>query len=79
MYSSTLTSKGQLTVPIELRQALDLHPGDKVVFETKDHKILLSKKKQDITQAFGMYRVSKKISLQDIQKAIEEGYADDSD
>lgn len=79
MYSSTLTSKGQLTVPVELRRALDLHPGDRVVFESIDHKILISKKKQDITQAFGMYRVNKKISLQDIQKAIDKGYAGDSD
>ncbi len=79
MYSSTLTSKGQVTVPAELRQALDLHPGDKVVFEAIDHKLLISKKKEDITQAFGMYRVDKKISLEDIQKAIEAGYADDCD
>ncbi len=63
MYSSTLTSKGQVTVPAELRQALDLHPGDKLVFEIIDHKILISKNKEDITQAFGMYRVNKKISL----------------
>lgn len=28
----------------------------------------------DITQAFGMYKFDKKISLQEIQKAIEEGY-----
>lgn len=33
------------------------------------------KKKEEITQAFGMYRVRKKISLKDIQKAIEEGPA----
>lgn len=79
MHSSTLTSKGQLTIPVELRQALDLHPGDKIVFETLDHKILISKKKEDITQAFGMFRVEKKISLRDIQRAIEQGYADDSD
>lgn len=79
MYSSTLTSKGQLTVPVELRHALNLRPGDKLVFEAVDHKILISKKKQDITHAFGMYHVNKKISLRNIQKAIEEGYTDDSD
>ena len=40
-----------------------------------DYKLLISNKKEDITQAFGMYRVNKKISLKDIQKAIEEGPA----
>lgn len=77
MRDSTLTSKGQVTIPIELRNALDLHPGDSLVFELIDHKVLMSKKKNDITSAFGMYRVDKKISLDDIQKAIEEGYKDD--
>lgn len=78
MHSSILTSKGQVTIPADLRQALDLHPGDTVAFETLDHKILIFKKRDDITHAFGMFKVEKKISLADIQKAIEKGYADDS-
>jgi len=78
MYSSTLTSKGQVTIPADFRQELGLHPGDTVVFELIDNKILIFKKRDDITQAFGMFKVEKKISLTDIQKAIEKGYADDS-
>ncbi|MBS0349946.1 MAG: AbrB/MazE/SpoVT family DNA-binding domain-containing protein [Proteobacteria bacterium] len=77
MYSSTITSKGQVTIPADLRQALDLQPGDKVAFEAIDHKILIFKKKDDISQAFGMFKVEKKILLKDIQKAIEKGYGDD--
>lgn len=30
---STLTSKGQVTLPVELRRALNLKPGDHVVYE----------------------------------------------
>jgi len=78
MQSSTLTSKGQVTIPIDLRKILDLQPGDTVVFEAIDHKVVLSKKRDDITQAFGMYRINKNISLIDIQKSIEKGYTDDS-
>ena len=33
MRSSTLTSKGQVTIPVELRHSLDLHPGDTLLFE----------------------------------------------
>ncbi|MGH9519503.1 MAG: AbrB/MazE/SpoVT family DNA-binding domain-containing protein [Terriglobales bacterium] len=29
---STLTSKGQTTIPRQLRQALELHPGDRLEF-----------------------------------------------
>ena len=28
-----ITSKGQITVPREVRHALGVHPGDKIVFE----------------------------------------------
>ena len=77
MFSSSLTSKGQVTVPVKLRQHLDLHAGDTLVFEQVDSKILIFKQKKDITSAFGLYRVPKKVSQEDIQKAIEEGYTDD--
>jgi len=33
MPTSTITSKGQTTVPKEVREALDLEPGDKLTWE----------------------------------------------
>jgi AbrB family looped-hinge helix DNA binding protein len=78
MNASTLTSKGQVTIPIELRHALNLHAGDHLVFELIDDKIQIFKKKNDITHAFAMYKVNKKVTLDDIQDAIEKGYTDDS-
>lgn len=38
--TSTLTSKGQFTLPAEIRQALDLRPGDELRFELTDEKKL---------------------------------------
>jgi antitoxin PrlF len=32
MYKAKLTSKGQLTLPVEVRKAMGLKPGEKVVF-----------------------------------------------
>lgn len=43
MLASTLTSKGQTTIPAEIRKALNLHPGDVVRFEIKDHKAVITK------------------------------------
>lgn len=43
MLTSTLTSKGQATIPSEIRKNLDLHAGDKVVFEIIDHQVTLRK------------------------------------
>ncbi|MBP6918406.1 MAG: AbrB/MazE/SpoVT family DNA-binding domain-containing protein [Legionellaceae bacterium] len=43
MLTSTLTSKGQATIPSEIRKNLDLHAGDKVVFEIIDHQVIIRK------------------------------------
>jgi AbrB family looped-hinge helix DNA binding protein len=39
----TLTSKGQVTVPKEIREALGASEGDRIVFETEGDRILLRK------------------------------------
>lgn len=43
MLASTLTVKGQTTIPVEVRKALNLEPGDMVAFEVKNHKAILTK------------------------------------
>ena len=35
--------KGQVTIPIEHRRALGLHPGSEVEFETRDDELVLRK------------------------------------
>jgi len=79
MLVSTVTQKGQITIPADLREALKLQPGDKVSFTRKNNKILISKQKNDVTAAFGMLKVKRKVSLKAIQDAIEEGPLDDID
>jgi AbrB family looped-hinge helix DNA binding protein len=39
--SSTISSKGQVTVPIEVRHRLGLKAGDRVVFALEDGRIVL--------------------------------------
>lgn len=41
MLKSTLTSKGQLTIPKEVRQRLNLKPGDRLVFVLEGERISL--------------------------------------
>ena len=40
---STVTQKGQATIPGAIRKELDLHPGDKVAFESVNGKVFLKK------------------------------------
>jgi antitoxin PrlF len=39
---STITSKGQLTVPVEVRRTLGLKQGDKVVFQLEGQEVKLT-------------------------------------
>ena len=41
--TSTLTSKGQITIPKEVREALGITEGDQVVFRVEQHRALLAK------------------------------------
>ena len=40
---STVTSKGQTTLPREVRAALALEPGDRVLYEIEGHAVVLRK------------------------------------
>ncbi len=41
MELAKITSKGQITIPIEIRKKLNLKEGDKVVFITEGDKVVL--------------------------------------
>ena len=46
MATATMTSKGQLTVPKEIRDRLDLKPGDRVeLVPSGDHAVTLRKRR----------------------------------
>lgn len=40
-YQSRLTSKGQTTIPAEIRDYLGLKPGDRIVYTVRDGKVEL--------------------------------------
>jgi AbrB family looped-hinge helix DNA binding protein len=43
-FQSTLTSKGQITLPVELRRRWDLKPGDQIDFSLQeDGRVVLRK------------------------------------
>ena len=44
MAEATLSGKNQIVIPREAREALDLHPGDKVVVVVRSSNVILRKK-----------------------------------
>ncbi len=45
MSEATVTSKGQITIPVDVRTLLALHPGERVVFTTLDDGTVIMRPK----------------------------------
>ncbi len=55
MPSATITSKGQVTIPKEIRDKLRLKPGDILNFEMESvNTVVVTTKKKDYKEAYGM-------------------------
>jgi AbrB family looped-hinge helix DNA binding protein len=52
-YISTITSKGQVTVPVEIRRALGLKSQDKVVFRIVDDRVIVEPLPMTLEEAYG--------------------------
>ncbi len=51
-----LSTKGQLTIPKEFREKLNIHAGDEVILYLKDEKIIVSPKVMHIGMLRGLLR-----------------------
>lgn len=69
---ATMTSKGQITIPKPARDALQLHPGDRVEFILDDDgRLFLLSASKPIGSLKGMLpRPARPVSLEDMDAAI---------
>lgn len=72
--TSTVTQKGQVTLPAPLRNKLDIKPGTKVLFEAEGDYIKLRTVKYSLESAFASVGpLKKKLSLKEIRRiALED-------
>jgi AbrB family looped-hinge helix DNA binding protein len=56
MKAYTITPKGQVTIPAEIREKLKLFPGDKITYEDTAAGILIKPAKKDMTADFGFLK-----------------------
>jgi AbrB family looped-hinge helix DNA binding protein len=76
MAVATLTSKGQTTIPKEIRDLLGLAPGDKLDFVVEsDGRVVLRPATLDVRALRGLLRKKgrKAVSLDEMDRAIAEG------
>jgi AbrB family looped-hinge helix DNA binding protein len=61
MSTATLTSKGQITIPKDVREALALEPGDRLSFELREDGIVeLRAETLDLMSLFGTIKPKKR-------------------
>ena len=67
-----VTSKGQITIPIEIRKMLKAESGDTVTFELKEDGVFMKKGKQPktIQERFAGYNLEK--DKEKIQSAMQD-------
>ena len=70
MQISTITTKGQITIPAALRKRLGLQQGDEVAFVIENGKVVLMPVEKNIEAAFGLVKASQTVSLEAMEKAI---------
>jgi antitoxin PrlF len=73
MITATITSKGQITIPAEVRLALKLGAGDRIAFEKLPTGgfVFNPVKKVSVTALKGLFgKPSKAVSIQDMNMAI---------
>jgi len=75
MPSSTITSKGQITLPVEVRRALGLRPGDRVSFRTaRDGSVVVEPETVDLMSLKGSVKSKVRgVSVEQMQHALEKG------
>jgi antitoxin PrlF len=56
MLTSSVTTKGQVTIPAELRDKLGIRPGDRVSFVEIGGKVELQRQENRISAAFGVLK-----------------------
>jgi antitoxin PrlF len=75
MPTTTITSKGQVTIPKKIREELNLQPGDVLSFEIeKGNKISVRAEKKTANHAFGILYSGARESLsgEDMDRGVVE-------
>ena len=72
MSTATVTSKGQITIPAEVRQALNVDAGDRVEFvQIEAGRFEVVAATRSVRELRGMFgKATKRVSIEDMNRAI---------
>jgi len=72
-FTSSVTSKGQITIPYQLRQALKINQNQQVIFQLKKNCIEIKPSTMKLKDTFAILKNKQKNNFKKLsQKAIKE-------
>lgn len=71
-FTTSVTQKGQATIPAPIRKRLGINPNTKIVFELKDNNEASIKPVIDFLSLKGSIKTNRPFDLNAMEKAIED-------
>ncbi|CAN5803655.1 hypothetical protein BH24CHL4_BH24CHL4_26820 [soil metagenome] len=78
-FYATMTSKGQVTVPVEIRRMLDLKTHDKLAFAVENGMVRIKRVNLSLVDVFGLIRTPDGIVTGDFEDLIDEAVREESE
>jgi len=72
LFTTSVTQKGQATIPVLIRKRLGINPNTKIVFELKDNNEASIKPVVDFISLKGSIKTKKPFDLAAFEKAISD-------
>ena len=75
---SKVTSKGQVTIPVEVRHVLGISPNDKIAFVIENNQVQLRRTGSVTDQTAGIFKGSGPVrSVEELRELAEQAIAED--
>jgi antitoxin PrlF len=75
-HRSVVTRKGQITIPVEFRKALNIKEGDKVALTMEEGEVRVSRSESAVAKTAGMFKSDESPkSAEELRRLAEEAIA----
>lgn len=75
---TTITKKGQVTIPVEIRRSLGLTPGDKIGFVLEDDQLRVVRPGSVVVRTAGIFKGNESpLTAEDLREVAERAIAED--
>ena len=74
MRASTVTIKGQVTIPREIRHRLGVKPGDRVRFRDLGAKVVIERQESGVEAPFGAFKAKHGTTLRQMATLARKGW-----